>query len=77
MDWQERVVLNPEVLAGKPVIKGTRLSATFIIDLLAQGWTERDVLDNYPGISPEDIKACLAYASEVLNAQKVYPVGTE
>ncbi len=77
MDWQERVVLNPEVLAGKPVIRGTRLAVTFIIDLLAQGWTEREILDNYPGISREDINACLAYASEVLNAQKVYPVGAQ
>jgi len=77
MDWQERIVLKPEVLAGKPVIRGTRLAVTFIIDLLAQGWTEREILDNYPGITREDINACLAYASEVLNAQKVYPVGAQ
>ena len=75
MDWRERIVLNPEVLAGKPIIRGTRLAVTFMIELLAQGWTERQILTNYPGDSPEDIRACLAYASEVLSAQKVYPVG--
>jgi uncharacterized protein (DUF433 family) len=75
MDWRERIVLNPEVLAGKPIIRGTRLAVTFMIELLAQGWTERQILTNYPGVSPEDIRACLAYASEVLSAQKVYPVG--
>ena len=75
MDWRERIVLNPEVLAGKPIIRGTRLAVTFVIELLAQGWTERQILTNYPGVSPEDIRACLAYASEVLSAQKVYPVG--
>jgi len=77
MDWHERIVLDPQVLAGKPVIRGTRLAVTFIIELLAQGWTEREILDNHPGVSPEDIKACLAYASEVLSAQKVYPVGAQ
>ena len=45
----------------------------FIIDLLAQGWTEVDILRNYPGITREDIQACLAYASETLKMEKVYP----
>jgi uncharacterized protein (DUF433 family) len=73
MDWQNRIVVDPEILVGKPVIKGTRLAVEFIIDLLAQGWTESDVLRNYPGVNREDIQACLAYASTVLKAEKVYP----
>jgi uncharacterized protein (DUF433 family) len=73
MDWQSRIVIDPEILVGKPVIKGTRLAVEFIIDLLAQGWTETDILRNYPGVTRQDIQACLAYASTILKAEKVYP----
>jgi uncharacterized protein (DUF433 family) len=62
------------VLAGKPIIKGTRLAVEFIVDLLAQGWDEAEILNNYHGITREDIKACLGYASAVLHAEKVYPI---
>jgi uncharacterized protein (DUF433 family) len=72
MDWQERIVIDPEILVGKPVIKGTRLAVEFIIDLLAQGWSEAEILENYPGLSHEDIQACLKYASETLKAEKIY-----
>jgi len=74
MKWQERIVVDPEILVGKPVIKGTRLAVEFIIDLLAQGWTEEEILRNYPGLTREDIRACLQYASEVLRTEKVYPL---
>jgi uncharacterized protein (DUF433 family) len=74
MKWQERIVVDPEILVGKPVIKGTRLAVEFIVDLLAQGWTEEEILRNYPGLTREDIRACLQYASEVLRAEKVYPL---
>ncbi len=73
-DWKDRIDLNPEVLAGKPVVKGTRLAVEFIIDLLAQGWTEEAILSNYPGLTHDDIKACLKYASDVLHAERVYPL---
>jgi uncharacterized protein (DUF433 family) len=55
-------VIDPEILVGKPVVKGTRLAVEFIIDLLAQGWTRAEILRNYPGLTQEDIQACLAYA---------------
>lgn len=74
MNWQERIVLDPDILAGKPVIKGTRLAVDFIIDLLAQQWSETEILQNYPGLVSEDVQACLRYASEVLKAEKVYPL---
>jgi uncharacterized protein (DUF433 family) len=74
MDWQTRIVIDPNVLVGKPVIKGTRLAVEFIIDLMAQGWMERDILSNYPGLQHEDIQACLSYASQALRAEKVYPL---
>jgi uncharacterized protein (DUF433 family) len=54
-----RITLAPEVLAGKPVIRGTRLSVEFVIRLMADGWSEADILENYPGITHEDILACL------------------
>ena len=74
MDWRERIQINPKILVGKPVIKGTRLAVEFVIDLLAQGWTEEQILQSYPGITHDDIQACLAYASAILNAERVYPL---
>lgn len=68
-----RIVLDPAVLVGKPVIRGTRLSVDFIIGLMADGWSEADILRNYPGISHEDLSACLAYARDVLRSEKIYP----
>ncbi|MBI5876808.1 MAG: DUF433 domain-containing protein [Chloroflexi bacterium] len=72
MNWQDRIVVDPEILLGKPVVKGTRLAVEFAIDLLAQGWSESDLLHNYPGLTHEDIQACLAYASHSLRNEKVY-----
>jgi len=74
MNWRERITIDPEILVGKPVIKGTRLAVEFIIDLLAQGWSEEEILHNYPGLTREDIRACLRYAHEVLRTEKVYPL---
>ena len=74
MNWQERIILDPQILVGKPVVKGTGLAVEFIIDLLARGWKESEVLRNYPGLTHEDIQACLGYASEMLRAEKVYPL---
>ena len=73
MQWRDRITLDPAILAGKPVIKGTRLAVEFIIDLLAQGWPESEILRNYPGMTPEDIRACLMYTSAMLHAERVYP----
>ena len=72
MNWRERIVVDPEVLAGKPVIRGTRLSVEFVLSLLAEGWTEQQLLGNYPRLSDADIRACLAYATEALGEEKVY-----
>lgn len=68
-----RIVLDSAVLAGKPVIRGTRLSVDFVIGLMADGWTEVDILRNYSGLSHDDVAACLAYARDVLRSEKVYP----
>jgi uncharacterized protein (DUF433 family) len=76
-NWKEYITIDPNILVGKPIIKGTRLSVEFVIDLLAQGWTNQEIIRNYPGITREDIQACLAYASETLKTEKVYilPLG--
>ncbi len=61
----KRIVCDVNILIGKPVIRGTRLAVELIIDLLAHGWSEAEILENYPHIVQEDIRACLAYASAV------------
>ena len=74
MSWQERITVDPKVLVGKPVIRGTRISVEFVIDLLARGWTSEQILREYDHLTPEDIKACLAYARDILQSERVYPV---
>ena len=72
--WKDRITVDPATLVGKPVVKGTRLAVEFIVDLLAQGWSEDEILQNYPGLTRDDIRACLSYASATLHAEKVYPL---
>ena len=74
MNWQERIVADPEVLAGKPVIRGTRMAVEFVLDLLANGWSEGEVLKNYPRLTPKDIQACMGYARALLKSERVYPI---
>lgn len=74
MNWQDYITIDPDILVGKPVVKGTRLAVEFVIDLMAQGWPESEILRNYPGLTSEDIRACLLYASEVMRSEKVYPL---
>jgi uncharacterized protein (DUF433 family) len=69
VDWQDRIIIDPDILTGKPIVRGTRLAVEFIIDLLAQGWTEAEILRNYPGLTHEDVQACLGYASAILQAE--------
>jgi len=74
MNREGRIVTDPAILDGKPIVKGTRLSVELIIGLLAEGWTEARILEDYPGLTREDIAACLAYAGERLKSERVYPV---
>jgi uncharacterized protein (DUF433 family) len=55
MDWYDRIVVDPKILVGKPVIKGTRIAVEFIVDLLANGWTHEQILKSYPHLAREDI----------------------
>ena len=67
MNWQQHIEINERVLVGKPVVKGSRVSVEHIIELLTNGWDFAEITDNYPNITAEDIRACLAYASERLH----------
>ena len=74
MNWQERIVIDPCVLAGKPVLKGTRLAVEFLIELLAENWSHEQILANYPELTEEDIQAALHCAAEALKQEHVYPL---
>lgn len=64
--WEDYVESNPEVLVGKPVIKGTRLSIEFIMERLANGWTEEEILENYPTLDKNSMQAVYSYAYETI-----------
>lgn len=68
MDWEERIELNPAVLAGKPVVRGTRIAVELVIERLADGWREATILEQYPSLRSEDIRSCLYYTSRRLRA---------
>lgn len=70
-DWRERISIDPKVCHGKPCIKGTRIWVSLIVDNLAFGSTEEEVLDAYPSLTREDIKAALAYAAEMTRERYV------
>ncbi len=69
-----RVVVDPEILVGKPVIKGTRIAVSFIIELLANGMSEKEILAEYPQLKKDDIKAALLYASKCLEREVTVPL---
>ena len=73
-DWKSRITVDPEILAGKPIIKGTRIPVELIRDLLANGWTTEEILENYPQLKKEDITVALKYVAQVLKEEKVYPL---
>ncbi len=72
MDWRLYIHSDPEILLGKPIVKGTRLAVDFILDLFAAGWTEEQVLENYPTLTPEALQAVFAFAAECMRAEALY-----
>ena len=73
-NWKDRIETNPDVLSGKPVVAGTRIAVELVVELLAEDWTPDEILDQYPALSRPDIQACLHYAYERLQSERVYPV---
>lgn len=72
MDWRAHIHSDPNVLLGKPVIKGTRLSAHFLLELFGNGWTEEQVLSNYPQLSRDSLRAIFAFVAECLKEENFY-----
>ena len=72
MNWRERITVDPQILVGKPVIRGTRIAVELVIDLLARGYTKEQILEQFDHLTDADIQACLAYASETLRSERVY-----
>lgn len=74
MDWRDRIEVNPKVLVGKPILQGTRISVELVLEMIAAGVSEAEILENYPGLTAEDIRACVAYATEIVASERVYPL---
>lgn len=77
MNWRQYIHADPEILAGKPVVKGTRLSVDFLLRLFAVGWTEQQVLENYPTLTRDALRAVFAFAAECMGEETMFtmPVG--
>jgi uncharacterized protein (DUF433 family) len=73
----ERIIINPKVMVGKPVIKGTRLTVEYILNLLAHGATTEEILDEYEGLIQEDVQACLLFATKSLESFAFMPLAAE
>jgi uncharacterized protein (DUF433 family) len=74
MDWSSRIAVDPEIAAGKPVVRGTRLTVEFILGLLAAGESEEYILQNYPVLTHEDVLACLGFAAYLAHELKSYAI---
>jgi uncharacterized protein (DUF433 family) len=72
--YQERIVIDPEILVGKPVVRGTRIPVELVLKRLAQDLNVETLLEAYPRLTIEDIKACLAYAEAQIAGEDVFPV---
>jgi uncharacterized protein (DUF433 family) len=76
MDEQllQRILINPRIMVGKPVIRGTRIPVELIVRLLAQGIPEEEILRQYPGLEEDDIRAALTYAALMLANEEIFPI---
>lgn len=72
MNWREYIHADPAVLAGKPNVRGTRLAAEFLLGLFASGWTHAEVLDSYPQLSGDALRAVFAFAAETMREVSFY-----
>jgi uncharacterized protein (DUF433 family) len=76
-NWRNYIHSDPDILLGKPVVKGTRLSVEFITGLFAAGWTQQQVLENYPTLTPESLRAVFAFATDCLREEALYTLPLE
>lgn len=73
----ERIAINPDIMVGKPVIRGTRLTVEFILNLLAHGATAAEIMEEYEGVAQEDVQACLLFATKSLESTTFMPLAVE
>ena len=74
MELEDRIIIDPEILAGKPILRGTRIPVELLLEILANGWTYEEIFENYPQIGTADILAALQYAADLLKEEHVYPI---
>lgn len=72
MDWRKYIVSDPEILSGRPVVRGTRLAVDFLLGLFASGWTEDKILDNYPQLTSDALRAVFGFAAETLGEEEFH-----
>ena len=72
MDWREHIHSDPAILSGKPVVKGTRISVDFLLDLFANGWSEEQVLEGYPNLTQDSLRAVFAFAAESTRDERAF-----
>lgn len=74
-NWKDRVTVDPNVLTGKPIIRGTRISVEQLMDRLSDGWSMEQILESYPRITREDVLAAIAFVTEVFREEDYIAVG--
>lgn len=74
MAWQDFITSDRQVLVGKPVVRGTRLSVDFLLGLFGAGWTQEQVLESYPALTPEALRAVCEYAAEVTRDEALHTI---
>lgn len=75
MDWKGRIVVDPNILVGKPIVKGTRISVELIMERLADGWPVDDILISYPNLTREDVLAAIAFVTEIFKEEDHVAIG--
>jgi uncharacterized protein (DUF433 family) len=74
MAWQDHIEIDPARLGGKPVVRGTRIPVELVVDMVADGWPDERILDEYPTLTPDAVRACLRYAANLLREERRFPL---
>jgi uncharacterized protein (DUF433 family) len=74
MIWQNHIISDKQVLLGKPTIKGTRISVEMVLELFQTGWTEKQILESYPSLTPDSLRAVFAYLKDCLQQELYFPI---
>ena len=74
MNWQDHIISDKQVLLGKPIIKGTRISVELVLELFSTGWTEKQIIESYPSVSAEALRAVFAYLKDCIQQELYFPI---